>query len=323
MSDERKDGKNQKEPLSLEDITYAPLTRRSFLKAGLVVTALSTAGAVTLSPIKELDQPLSIDEFLQKHYEELTPQHMERIISRIKREIKRDYKIDADISDTKPTPGVEFAYALNIGRCIGCRRCVYACMDENNQSRDPEIQYIRVLEMEKGSMNFETSNHYYDPETVPNKGKFYVPVQCHQCKDAPCVKACPIKATWQEPDGIVVVDYNWCIGCRYCLAACPYWARRFNFAKPKIPKKDINPKMDYLGNRIRPRGVAEKCTFCIQRTRNGKLPACAEVCPTGSRIFGNILEKGNPISYILENKRVFVMKEELQTFPRFYYFFEK
>ena len=81
--------------------------------------------------------------------------------------------------------------------------------------------------------------------------------------------------------------------------------------------------MDYLGNRIRPRGVAEKCTFCIQRTRNGKLPACAEVCPTGSRIFGNILEKGNPISYILENKRVYVMKEELQTFPRFYYFFEK
>ena len=75
--------------------------------------------------------------------------------------------------------------------------------------------------------------------------------------------------------------------------------------------------MDYLGNRIRPRGVAEKCTFCLRRTRQGMLPACAEVCPTGSRIFANILEPGNPISYILENKRVYVLKEELTNHPAF------
>jgi molybdopterin-containing oxidoreductase family iron-sulfur binding subunit len=323
MSDQSKNGLDQKEPMSLDDMTYEPLTRRSFLKVGIAATALSAGGAISLSPLRELDQPLSISEFLQQHYEELTPPKMEKVLARIKREIKREYKIEADIRDTKPLPGVEFAYALNIGRCIGCRRCVYACMEENNLSRDPEIQYIRVLEMDKGTMDLETSNHYYDPETVPQKNKFYVPVQCHQCKNAPCTKACPIKATWQEPDGIVVVDYNWCIGCRYCLAACPYWARRFNFAKPKIPREDINTKMDYLSNRIRPRGVAEKCTFCLHRTRQGMLPACAEVCPTGSRIFGNILEPDNPISYILKNKRVYVLKEELRTFPRFYYFFEK
>jgi protein SCO1/2 len=81
--------------------------------------------------------------------------------------------------------------------------------------------------------------------------------------------------------------------------------------------------MDYLGNRIRPRGVVEKCTFCLRRTRQGMLPACVEVCPTGSRIFANILEPGNPISYVLENKRVYVLKEDLKTIPRFYYFFEK
>jgi molybdopterin-containing oxidoreductase family iron-sulfur binding subunit len=323
MSDQSKTGLDQKEPMSLEDITYAPLTRRSFLKAGAAAAALSAGGAIALSPLRELDQSLSIDEFLQQHYERLTPQQMEKILARIKREIKRDYDVEANVKDTKPMPGVEFAYALDLGRCIGCRRCVYACMKENNLSRDPEIQYIRVLEMGKGSMNIESANHYYNPETVPKKGKFYMPVQCHQCQNPPCVKACPIKATWKEPDGIVVVDYNWCIGCRYCLAACPYWARRFNFAKPKISKEEINTEMAYLGNRIRPRGVAEKCTFCLHRTRQGMLPACAEVCPTGSRIFANILEPGNPVSYILENKRVYVLKEELKTIPRFYYFFEK
>ena len=323
MSDHPKEENHNGEPSSLDDLTHAPLTRRSFLKAGIAATAFSASGALVLSPLARLDQPLSMDEFLQQHYERLTPPQMEKVLARIEREIKRDYHVDAEVKDTKPIPGVQFAYALNIGRCIGCRRCVYACMHENNQSRDPQIQYIRVLELEKGSMDIEKANHYYDDETVPQKGKFYMPVQCHQCKNAPCTKACPIKATWIEPDGIVVVDYNWCIGCRYCMAACPYWARRFNFAKPTIAKEEINTEMDYLGNRIRPRGVVEKCTFCIRRTRQGMLPACVEVCPTGSRIFANILEPGNPISYVLENKRVYVLKEDLKTIPRFYYFFEK
>jgi len=322
MSDESTRDRNRRESPPLDDITYAPLTRRSFLKAGIAAAALTAGSTLALTPLSENDQPLSMDQFLQQHYEKLTPVQMEKILARIKEEIKRDYGVDATLRDVKPMPGVQFAYALNISRCIGCRRCVYACMHENNQSRDPQIQYIRVLEMEKGSMDIERANHQYDPETVPSPGKYYMPVQCHQCQDAPCTKACPIKATWQEPDGIVVVDYNWCIGCRYCLAACPYWARRFNFAKPSIAPQDINTEMDYLGNRIRPRGVAEKCTFCLRRTRQGMLRACAEVCPTGSRVFANILEPGNPISYILETKRVFILKEDLRTIPRFYYFFE-
>jgi len=323
MSDSTKGGGQQGGPSSLEDIIHAPLTRRSFLKAGIAATAFSASGALVLSPLARLDQPLSMNEFLQQHYERLTPEQMEKILERIEAEIERDYGVAVEVRDIRPRPGVQFAYALNIGRCIGCRRCVYACMHENNQSRDPQIQYIRVLELEQGSLDIEKANHYYDPETVPQRGKFYMPVQCHQCENAPCTKACPVKATWKEPDGIVVVDYNWCIGCRYCMAACPYWARRFNFAKPTISKEEINREMDYLGNRIRPRGVVEKCTFCLRRTRQGMLPACAEVCPTGSRIFGNVLEPGNPISYVLENKRVYVLKEDLKTIPRFYYFFEK
>ena len=142
------------------------------------------------------------------------------------------------IRDLKPLDGVEFGYALNLTRCIGCRKCAHACLKENNQSRDDagdlEMSYIRVLEMNKGAINLETSNLYYDPETVPQKDKYYMPVQCHQCRESPCTKVCPVQATWQEPDGLVVVDYNWCIGCRYCMAACPYDARRFNYQKPVI-----------------------------------------------------------------------------------------
>ncbi len=206
---------------------------------------------------------------------------MARVLKRIENEVERQYGIRPHVRDLKPMDGVEFVYCLNLTRCIGCRKCVHACVAENNQSRNPEIQYIRVLQMQNGSFDMEKAEHDYDPEKVPEKGHFYMPVQCQQCKNPPCVKVCPVHATWQETDGITVIDYDWCIGCRYCEAACPYWARHFNFTKPSIPKERINPNMAYLGNRPRRQGVMEKCHFCIQRTRAGRYPACVEVCPPG------------------------------------------
>ena len=123
-----------------------------------------------------------------------------------------------------------------------------------------------------------------------------------------------------EPDGIVVVDYDWCIGCRYCMAACPYWARHFNWTTPELPAKEINTNCHYLGNRPRPRGVVEKCHFCIHRVRKGQQPACMEACPTGARIFGNLLDPDSEIRYVLANKQVFRLKEDLGTEPKFWYF---
>ena len=162
---------------------------------------------------------------------------------------------------------------------------------------------------------------YYDPAAVPQKDKYYMPVQCQQCRQSPCTKVCPVQATWQEKDGLVVVDYNWCIGCRYCMAACPYGARHFNWAEPSIPKPELNPATHYLGNRPRPKGVVEKCTFCIQRVRAGRYPACVEVCPVGARKFGNLLDPDSEIRYIIENKRVYILKEELNTQPKFFYYY--
>jgi len=240
-------------------------------------------------------------------------------------DLERDYVqrgAAVSIADTPAQPGVEFAYALDISRCIGCRRCVYACVAENNQSRKPQLHWIRVLSMEKEKgVDLSHANPYYNPAEVPEEGRFYMPVACQQCANPPCTKVCPAGATWTEPDGITVIDYDWCIGCRYCMAACPYGARHFNWTEPTIPAGELNRKTHYLGNRPRRKGVVEKCTFCIQRTRAGRYPACVEVCPVGARKFGNLLDKSSEIRYIIEHKRVLVLKEELNTAPRFFYFY--
>ena len=136
----------------------------------------------------------------------------------------------------------------------------------------------------------------------------------------PKVINCSRSATWKEPDGIVVIDYNWCIGCRFCVVACPYFARRFNFSAPNVPPDRINPNQGYLSNRPRFKGVVEKCTFCLQRVRRGRYPACVEVCPTGARKFGDLRDPGSEVRQVIETKRVYVFKEELGTAPRFFYF---
>ncbi|MBX7255624.1 MAG: 4Fe-4S dicluster domain-containing protein [Candidatus Hydrogenedentes bacterium] len=317
MTEEPREESKEMSPKGIE------VPRRNFLKAGFGTMAAIAALAGVSAPLASLTKGFtSVDAFLQQHYKRLTSDDLDQILRRLEAEIARDYGARVHVNDVRPMDGVEYGYALNLSRCNGSRRCVEACVKENNQTRDPQMQYIKVLEMSNGSLDVEKSDHYYDVPEVPREGKYYLPVQCHQCKNPPCTKVCPVQATWTEPDGITVIDYNWCIGCRYCMAACPYEARRFNFSKPEIPAEEINPDMAYLGNRIRPAGVVEKCTFCIHRTRRGRYPACMEACPTGARIFGNLLDPNSEINYILKNKRVYILKEEAGTIPRFYYYFD-
>jgi Fe-S-cluster-containing dehydrogenase component len=297
------------------------ISRRTALKA-VGATLGAAAFAKAIAPLTEWAQDISLDEFLQKHYKELSPEELQNVLRRLEEETRKEYGAEVTIDDYRPQPGVQFGYALNLSICVGCRKCAEACHIENNHDRVTRNSYIRVLEMKKGSMDLENGTANYQ-HPVPHPDKFYMPVQCQQCDRPPCVSVCPVEATWKEDDGIVVVDYNWCIGCRYCEAACPYQARRFNWSKPQIPQEEINPVQAYLSNRIRPQGVMEKCTFCLHRTRNGRLPACLEACPTGARVFGNLLDPNSEIRWVLANKRVFVLKEELGTRPRFFYFFEK
>ena len=281
------------------------LTRRQF---NLVATAAATGFVATACG--------------QRKLREVPKEKLRQLVADMEREYSQRYGKPVTVSDRDALSGVTFAYALDISRCIGCRRCEYGCVDENNQSRDPQIHWIKVMQMEKErGVDFEHATAYYQPDHVPAEGHFYVPVACQQCRNPPCVKTCPTGATWQEPDGIVVVDYDWCIGCRCCMAACPYGARHFNWREPTISREQVNPKMHVLGNRPRPKGVVEKCTFCVQRTREGRYPACVEVCPVGARKFGNLLDPESEIRYIIENKRVLVLKEELNTMPKFFYFY--
>jgi len=296
----------------------SPSRRDFFKKVGAAAAVATTAGCQQ-----------ALEEFMKKSLREMSRPEVRSLLERLEKEYSEKFGREVSVYATPPREGVLFGYGLDLSRCNGNRMCVAACVKENNQSRpNPEgdhnnpIQWIRVLEMEQDKgISFEHANPYYNPKEVPEEGKFYVPVQCQQCENPPCVKVCPVGATWAERDGIVVIDYNWCIGCRCCMSACPYGARHFNWSDPYLPADELNPNTHVLGNRPRPRGVVEKCTFCIQRTRAGRYPACLEACPTGARKFGNLLDPQSEIRRLLEEKRVFVLKEELNTRPKFFYFY--
>jgi molybdopterin-containing oxidoreductase family iron-sulfur binding subunit len=172
---------------------------------------------------------------------EVSPARLKELLSGMERQYSAKYGKAVTVSGAQAIPGVEFAYALDLSRCIGCRRCVYGCVEENNQSRDPEVQWIKVFSMEKSKgVDFTEADPYYQPAEVPEEGHFYVPTACQQCRNPPCTKVCPTGATWADPDGIVVIDYDWCIGCRYCMAACPYGARHFNWGEPTLSKDPLS-----------------------------------------------------------------------------------
>lgn len=284
---------------------------------GLLQTACSSA----LSPVKSEEANIKWKEYFKGNFRLMTEEEKAETVARLERayELKTGNTLNLSAADARP--GVLYGYAFNISKCRGYMDCVRGCLQENNQDRASDMRYIRIHEHTQGGMNFDEAVDDFFHE-VPAADHFYVGTQCFHCENPPCVHVCPVQATWKEPDGIVVVDYDWCIGCRYCLAACPYDARRFNWADPVIPEEEVNRNQHYLGNRLRKKGVTEKCTFCIQRTREGRNPACVEACPTGARIFGNLLDPDSEIRWVLQNKKVFRLKEDLGTEPKFWYFMD-
>ena len=321
-SRKNKDCRKQKKNTSLQN---KPFGRREFLKGAVKAAALGSAAMVSgcgtgfLGSNEEVS--LRWREYFKKHYRLMTQEEKDETVRRLERLARLRRGVDIQMSSKGPIERVLFGYAFNLTRCEGFMECVAACVKENNLDRKSNTQYIRIFEMEHGEMSPESGNGKFFHE-VPIEDHFYMGVQCFHCEKAPCVKACPTQATYREPDGIVVVDYDWCIGCRYCIAACPYYGRRFNWNEPYVPVNEITKKQHYLGNRMRTRGQMEKCTFCVQRTREGRLPACVEACPTGARVFGNLLDPKSEIRYVLKNKKVFRFKEELGTDAKYWYFID-
>lgn len=296
---------------------FSAITKGLLAGAGLAQAACS---ATSSGEDRDKSQ-MKWEEYFKKNYRLMSDEEKEGTVDRLTRlyEMRTGKHVNIDTAGAQEQ--VLYGYAFNISKCRGYMDCVNACVEENNQDRSTQMQYIRIHEIENGQINFEGAEDNFFHE-VPAAGHFYMGTQCYHCENPPCVDVCPVGATWQEEDGIVVVDYDWCIGCRYCMAACPYDGRRFNWKEPEVPEEEVNLNQHYLGNRLRKKGVMEKCTFCIQRSRKGKNPACVEACPTGARIFGNLLDPNSQIRWVLENKKVFRLKEDLGTEPKFWYFMD-
>lgn len=211
----------------------------------------------------------------------------------------------------KATGEHHWGMLIDLSKCIGCEYCQRACSATNDVADDKPWNLVTEDKLDNGQTYFFTR-------------------PCLHCQDAPCVEVCPVQATYHREDGLVVMDYNRCIGCRYCEVACPYDARKFNWQE----RTDKNPYVPTWGTpevERRPRGVVEKCTFCIHRIDYGlangltpgedraATPACVNICPVGARVFGDLKDSNSKISRIIENNPTIRLREELGTEPSVYY----
>ena len=205
-----------------------------------------------------------------------------------------------------------YAMVIDLNRCIGCTSCAVACKMHN--AIPPGLWWRRVD-------SFGTELHPIASGEYPNKLHIsYLTIACMHCDNPPCVNVCPVGASFKREDGLVLIDYERCIGCRYCMIACPYNARRFLFEPPEEHLTVVNPEAP-----IRRHGVVMKCEFCvwkIDRERaEGKdpKPVCVEACPYNALIFGNLKDPNSEVSKILRTSKVITLRANLGTNPKVKY----
>ena len=205
---------------------------------------------------------------------------------------------------------------VDLNRCAGqtgCRRCIDACHAAHRvpQLADPRHE-VKWVWKEPFARVFPEQLHGYEPEPQPQRP---VLVLCNHCKHAPCARVCPTGATWRRSDGVVAMDEHRCIGCRYCMAACPYGARSFNWEKPQLPQVTSNYP-------TRTAGVVEKCTLCVERIDVGQAPLCVETCRNlgvSALTFGNLEDASSPIRHLLAMRQVLRRRPALGTEPSVFY----
>jgi molybdopterin-containing oxidoreductase family iron-sulfur binding subunit len=218
----------------------------------------------------------------------------------------------------RPVPLVARRWAMVVDlrkcrRAEGCTDCINACHHTHNvpEFENPKDE-VKWVWKESFGHAFHGQEHEYLGEEIKEAP---VLLMCNHCDNPPCVKVCPTEATWKrESDGIVMMDWHRCIGCRYCVAACPYGSRSFNWRDPRPHIDEINEDFP-----TRTRGVVEKCTFCEERLAKGEPPACVEACKEGALVFGDLEDPNSPVREILENEFAIRRKPELGTSPEIYY----
>ena len=214
---------------------FKKLTASLLIGAGAVSTSCSVVSGDESKEKAQIDW----EEQFKGNYKLMTDEEKGATVDRLVRSYELRTGKNIKMSSKNAEEDVLFGYAFNISKCQGYMDCVNACVEENNQDRDSQMQYIRIHEMEDGkgfSFDEADDNYYHE---VPAEGHFYMGTQCFHCDNPPCVEVCPVQATWKEDDGLVVIDYDWCVGCRYCMAACPYDGRRFNWSKPEVPEAEV------------------------------------------------------------------------------------
>jgi molybdopterin-containing oxidoreductase family iron-sulfur binding subunit len=214
----------------------------------------------------------------------------------------------SNAEERKGIAGKSFVMVIDLSRCKNLKKCQAAC--DHVHHVHPGEHWIKVYNMQDA----EHTAHYWQPTT------------CMHCDEPPCVKVCPVDATFKRQDGIVLIDSDRCIGCRFCMAACPYSTRVFNWSEPDLPKEIAEKKYSCETSMPQKRGTVSKCDFCPDMTRMGMLPHCVSACPNGVFFFGDINEdsvtNGSEtfrFSDLIKDKAGYRLMEDLGTRPRVYY----
>ncbi len=230
----------------------------------------------------------------------------ENLLVRMQEDLKRALQ--------KPPEERRWVMVIDLRKCTGCHACTVSCIAENKLP--PGVVYRPVIDEEIG--------------TFPNVRRRFIPRPCMQCDNPPCVPVCPVGATWKRPDGIVTIDYEQCIGCRYCITACPYSARTFDSGHfytedtpEEMPYEEL-PNFEYGKAWTRtdegsPVGNARKCHFCLHRLEEGELPACVTTCIGMANYFGDANDPESLVSELIAQPNVIRLKEEMGTEPKVYY----
>jgi molybdopterin-containing oxidoreductase family iron-sulfur binding subunit len=286
------------------------LGRRNFLtKFASTVFASLVAPAVGIATSDKAHEESSNTGYKLPDYEEIElpePKPDEDVLIRMMRDLKRALK--------KPLEQRRWVMVIDLRKCVGCHACTIACVAENKLP--PGVVYRPVIEEEIGEF--------------PNVSKRFIPRPCFQCENPPCTPVCPVKATYKRPDGIVVIDYEKCIGCKYCITACPYGARSYDFGEhytdntPYLSQAELAPNFEYHRIWARkehnsPIGNARKCHFCVHRIERGLLPQCVTSCIGRATFFGDKNDPQSLVSELIAKPNAVRLKEELGANPNVYY----